>query len=121
MAELGTAYLRRIERIHPFVWKCIGLALLYDPVSLSALVLANNCLYAILCQHKRELMERGLPDDAFIKDILAQLREVNDIIDCTGHIEMPEEVAAKLRKGREQEKLRLEREAKRSENQTQPI
>ena len=90
LAELTVTYLSKFDYIDPFVHKCLGKVLEYDPDNLYALMNANDCFFLMACQHRERLSEHGLPDDTFMDDLKSILQELEKRIKATGHVDMPE-------------------------------
>lgn len=89
LAELAVTYLSKFDYIDSFVHKCFGKVLEYDPDNLYALMHVNDCFFRMACQHRRQLDEQGLPDDAFMDNVKSILQDIEKRIKATGHVDMP--------------------------------
>lgn len=89
LTDLANTYLTKFGFIDPFVQKCLEMVFRHAPLNLGALITANNCIYAIACQHRAILQEKGIADDEFMQSLKEQLIDINDKIAQTGHIDMP--------------------------------
>lgn len=89
LAELAVTYLSKFDYIDRFVHKCFGKVLEYDPGNLYALMHMNDCFFMMACQHRKQLDEQRLLDDAFMDNVKSILQDIEQRIAATGHVDMP--------------------------------
>jgi len=89
--DLANAYFAKYSVIDDFSSLCLGKVFRYDPDNLTGLTIANNCLFRIIDHYKAGLVEKGLPDDDYLKSLVAQIKDVKKKIYETGYVDESQE------------------------------
>ena len=110
LAELAVSFFNKFCFIDPFVHKCLGKVLKYDPDNLYALMNVNDCFFIMAYQHRKELEAQGLPNDKFMDDVKFILQDLEKRIKATGHVDMPKHLYDAWVKSMEEEIARRKSE-----------